>query len=196
MSVLNDLEIEHLGSKLIDPFDSACVQPASYDLSLHDELLIPRRRTGEVVDLQNYSPSQNAYLKTKLLPPAGQWLAEEYGHHCKDGFVLYPHGCVLGSTVERVAVPATLVARVEGKSSLGRLFLSAHVTAGFVDPGFLGQITLEIVNHGPYWILLRPGMKIAQVNFTRLTSPCERPYGSPGLGSHYQGQRGPTAGRG
>ena len=92
-----------------------------------------------------------------------------------------------------MACPSDLVARVEGKSSLGRLFMAVHVTAGWIDSGFTGQITLEIVNHGPWVVVLWPGMPIAQINFARLTRPCLTPYGTPALGSHYQNQKGATS---
>ena len=170
MSVLPDVEIRAYGAALISPFNPECVQPASYDLTLSDKILVP------VVN-KNRTPETRLVTVDK-----------------SDGFTLAPHACVLGSTVETVRVPGDLVARVEGKSSLGRLFIAAHVTAGWIDAGFEGELTLEIVNHGPWDVTLRPGMRIAQVNFTKLTQSCERPYGSPGLGSHYQNQRGPTAG--
>ena len=184
MSVLPDHEIRALGTRLIDPFDPERVQPASYDLTLANEILLPRQESdgygGEiptrgVIDLKDYDPDR--YLERFTI----------------DRFQLLPGKCILGSTVETLRVPDDLVARVEGKSSIGRLFLTAHVTAGFIDSGFQGQVTLEICNLGPWRVLLYPGMRIAQVNFTTLTYPCERPYGSPGLGSHYQGQQGPTA---
>lgn len=106
-------------------------------------------------------------------------------------YVLAPKECVLASTAEFVTCPRDLAARVEGKSSLGRLFLAVHVTAGWIDPGFSGRVTLELVNHSPWPITITAGMKIAQVNFMRLEKPCAKPYGHPDLGSHYQGQMGP-----
>lgn len=112
-----------------------------------------------------------------------------------EAFVLHPGEFVLGSTVERIALPDDLAARVEGKSSLGRLGLLTHATAGFVDPGFDGHVTLELSNVATLPIMLWPGMKIGQFCFLRMTSPAEHPYGSAGPGSHYQGQRGPTASR-
>ncbi len=157
------------------------MQPASYDLSLADEVLVPNRDhlgTGTVDLRRTFNPSLLQRLKIS-----------------GSDYVLFPGECLLASTVETLRVPNDLVARVEGKSSIGRLFLTAHVTAGFIDSGFVGQVTLEICNLGPWRVLLRPGMKIAQVNFTKLTQPCARPYGSSGLGSHYQGQQGPTAAR-
>jgi len=109
--------------------------------------------------------------------------------------VLHPGEFVLGSTLEMVALPDDLAARVEGKSSLGRLGLLTHATAGFVDPGFTGHVTLELSNVATLPIMLWPGMKIGQLAFFRLSSSAENPYGSDVHGSHYQGQRGPTASR-
>lgn len=107
-------------------------------------------------------------------------------------FELRPDQAILGCTTEIVRCPLDLSARIEGKSSLGRLFLAVHITAGVIDAGFKGQITLEIVNHGPWNIVLYPGMPIAQLSYWTLTSPVEIPYGSSRLGSHYLGQMGPT----
>jgi dCTP deaminase len=112
-----------------------------------------------------------------------------------DVFILHPGEFVLGSTAERVALPDDLVARLEGKSSLGRLGLLIHSTAGFVDAGFSGHLTLELSNVANLPITLYPGMKIGQISFLRMTTPAERPYGSAGTGSKYQGQRGPTPSR-
>src|SRR6478672_4027902 len=113
----------------------------------------------------------------------------------EDRFVLHPGEFVLGSTLETVSLPDDLAARVEGKSSLGRLGLLTHSTAGFIDPGFTGHVTLELSNVATLPILLWPGMKIGQLCFFRLTSAAEHPYGSERYGSRYQGQRGPTASR-
>ena len=110
-------------------------------------------------------------------------------------FILHPGEFVLASTLEQVTLPDDLAARVEGKSSLGRLGLLTHATAGFVDPGFTGHVTLELSNVATLPIKLWPGMKIGQLCFFQLTSPAEHPYGSPQYGSRYQGQRGPTPSR-
>ena len=109
--------------------------------------------------------------------------------------MLHPGEFVLGSTLERIGVPDDLVARVEGKSSLGRLGLLIHSTAGFIDAGFDGHVTLELANVANLPITLYPGMKIGQVSFMRMTSAAEKPYGSGAKGSKYQGQRGPTPSR-
>jgi dCTP deaminase len=175
--ILPDHEILRRGSQLIEPFDERCVQPTSYDLSLHAEGLVPL--AGHRIDLRVDRPRE-AMSKVIL----------------GDGFDLLPGACLLASTAEVVRCPSDIAARVEGKSSLGRLFLAVHVTAGWVDAGWNGQLTLEVVNHGPWTIRLWAGMKIAQVNFTRLAAPCSVPYGSPKLGSHYQDGQGPTAATG
>jgi dCTP deaminase len=112
-----------------------------------------------------------------------------------DRFVLHAGEFALGSTLEWVAVPNDLVGRLEGKSSLGRVGLIIHSTAGYVDPGFGGQITLELSNLGTVPIMLYPGMRIAQISFETMTTPADRPYASPGLQSRYQGQIGPTESR-
>ncbi len=113
----------------------------------------------------------------------------------EDAFILHPGEFVLGSTLERVALPTDLVARLEGKSSLGRLGLLIHSTAGFVDAGWDGQLTLELSNVANLPITLYPGMKIGQISFIRMTTPADVPYGSAEVGSKYQGQRGPRPSR-
>ena len=112
-----------------------------------------------------------------------------------EAFMLHPGEFVLGSTLERVGVPDDLVGRVEGKSSLGRLGLMIHSTAGFIDAGFDGHITLELANVASLPITLYPGMKIGQISFMEMTSPADKPYGQGAVGSKYQGQRGPTPSR-
>jgi len=175
--LLSDSELLRLRHTLIEPFDAKCVQPASYDLSLHSEALaLPDPGVTSIVDLRTDDPRS-------LMRPV------ELG----EGYDLIPGACLIASTVEVIRCPDDIAARVEGKSSLGRLFLSVHTTAGWIDPGWRGQVTLELVNHAPWAITLWRGMKIAQINFTRMESPCAVPYGAPHLGSHYQGQQGPTA---
>jgi dCTP deaminase len=176
--LLSDYEIQNFRPALITPFDDRCVQPASYDLTLHSDALVP---SGPVraIDLRVDDPGE-------FLGPVS----------LGTGYELASGGCMLASTQEFLRCPNDISARVEGKSSLGRLFLAVHVTAGWIDPGFQGQITLEIVNLGPWPVVLWTGMKIAQVNFTRMKEPCRRPYGGTSLGSHYQGQRGPTSSSG
>ncbi len=178
IGLLPDHEIRRLAEALVEPFDPARVQPASYDLTAYHEVLVPHR-TPRSMDLRDVDPREHM-TATSL----------------RGGYELRPGGCLLASTAEIVRCPDDVAARVEGKSSLGRLFLAVHVTAGWIDPGWNGRITLEIVNHGPWAINLRAGMPIAQVNFTRMGSACTIPYGSAALGSHYQGHDGPRAAAG
>lgn len=176
--ILNDLDIESYGDRLISPFESKQVQPASYDLRLDSRILRPKS-AHVPLDLRFHDPHE--FMESRDI---------------SDGYILKPGDCILANTLEYLNIPDDVVARVEGKSSLGRLFLTVHVTAGFVDPGFKGQITLEIVNLGKWSLNLYPGMKIAQVNFHKMGRPANRPYGCPDLGSHYQGQTGPVASSG
>lgn len=176
----NDKKILALNTKIIHPFDESKVQPASYDLSLSAHILIPKPEYfGAKIDLRASKPSDYA-RKFEM----------------KDEYIMKPHDCILASTNEFITCPDDAIARVEGKSSIGRLFLIIHTSSGFVDPGFSGQITLEIVNHSPWNIVLWKSMSIAQINFIHMDEDCARPYGSQGLGSHYQGQSGPVASAG
>lgn len=165
----------HIG---IDPFDEDLVQPASVDCLLGSE--ISQMADGLAID--------------PYKAPEVRW------HHqvvpAGEAFRLGRGGFVLGHTVETYQFPADIMGFVNGKSSLARLGLAIHVTAGVCDPGFEGQITLELSNIGPRDILLWPGMPIAQMVFARLDCAAERPYGAPGLGSRYQGQSGVTPSHG
>ena len=164
---------------VLDPWDPAMVQPSSVDVRLDRYFRLFDNHKYPVID-----PSQDQPELTRLVDVDP-----------KDGFVLHPGEFVLGSTLETITLPDDLAARVEGKSSLGRLGLLTHATAGFVDAGFSGHVTLELSNVATLPIMLWPGMKIGQLCFIRLSSPAENPYGSAQYGSHYQGQRGPTASR-
>lgn len=158
----------------LDPFDPDLVQPASVDVRLSAlRTLVPAE-----VDLR------------------GGWQVDTADASLEDGYRLYPGQFVLGSTVEHLTVGDDIAAAVEGKSSLGRLGLMVHVTAGWIDPGFSGQITLEIRNVGPMVLVLHPQILIGQLVFQPMSSPVDRPYGSASLRSKYQHQRGPTAARG
>jgi dCTP deaminase len=170
--ILSDKDLKHRGHELISPFRIENVQPSSYDVTLYKQLAIPlpERR----IDLRYDEPRESMVF------------------HDFSEYVLTPGSAVLGCTEETIFCPLDLSARIEGKSSLGRLFLSVHITAGVLDAGFQGQVTLEIVNHGPWDLVLYPGMRIAQVSYIKLTSLVETPYGSSVLGSHYLAQRGPT----
>ncbi len=167
------------GRVTLDPWDPAMIQPSSVDVRLDKFFRLFDNHKYQVID-----PAQDQADLTRLVEVDPQ-----------EGFVLHPGEFVLGSTLETVSLPDDLAARVEGKSSLGRLGLLTHATAGFVDPGFTGHVTLELSNVATLPIMLWPGMKIGQLAFFRLSSPAESPYGSRGYGSHYQGQRGPTASR-
>ena len=163
----------------IDPYDPGMIQPSSIDVRLDKYFRLFDNHKYPVID-----PAKDQPELTRLVEVDAE-----------DGFVLHPGEFVLGSTLETVSLPDDLAARVEGKSSLGRLGLLTHATAGFVDPGFSGHVTLELSNVATLPIILWPGMKIGQLCFFRLSSPAENPYGSAKYGSHYQGQRGPTASR-
>jgi dCTP deaminase len=175
-----DIRAEIAANRVVlDPWDPGMVQPSSVDVRLDKYFRLFDNHKYQVID-----PAQDQPELTRLVEvdPA-------------DGFVLHPGEFVLGSTLETVTLPDDLAARVEGKSSLGRLGLLTHATAGFVDPGFSGHVTLELSNVATLPIMLWPGMKIGQLCFIKLASPAENPYGSAQYGSHYQGQRGPTASR-
>lgn len=167
------------GRIIIEPFDEACVQPSSIDVKVHNLFRVFRNHSAGVLDVKKDLTDLTELVE---VPDDGV-------------FMLHPGEFVLGSTLERVAVPNDLVARVEGKSSLGRLGLLIHSTAGFIDAGFDGHVTLELANVANLPITLYPGMKIGQISFMRMTSPAEKPYGSGAQGSKYQGQRGPTPSR-
>jgi len=167
------------GRIIIEPFDESCVQPSSIDIKVHNLFRVFRNHTAGIIDVKKDMTDLTELVDIPL-----------------DGvFILHPGEFVLGSTLERVAVPNDLVARVEGKSSLGRLGLLIHSTAGFIDAGFDGHVTLELANVANLPITLYPGMKIGQISFMKMTSPAEKPYGSGAKGSKYQGQRGPTPSR-
>ena len=173
--ILSDRDLNCLTTKLIEPFDSKNVQPSSYDVSLDSILLVPK------------IPINGCKIDLRVDDPKDFMQRIEF-----DEYVLHPGDCVLGSTVEIIKCPLDLSSRIEGKSSLGRLFMAVHITAGVIDAGWHGQITLEIVNHGTWDIVRWKGMKIAQVSYFKLTNECKIPYGSGNLGSHYLGQSGPT----
>ncbi|MBD3689277.1 dCTP deaminase [Nanchangia anserum] len=180
--LLSDRDITELiesGRATIDPFDPAMVQPASVDVRLDRYFRLFDNHKYSVIDPAQDQPDLTRRVDVGEVEP----------------FVLHPGEFVLGATLERVSLPADIAARLEGKSSLGRLGLLTHSTAGFIDPGFDGHVTLELSNTATMPIALYPGMKIGQLCFFRLTSPALRPYGAGAYGSRYQGQRGPTASR-
>ena len=180
--ILSDISIrEALGAGriVIDPLDESCIQPSSIDVKISNLFRVFRNHTAPVIDVKKDLTDLTELIEVPL-----------------DGvFMLHPGEFVLGSTLERVAIADDLVARVEGKSSLGRLGLLIHSTAGFIDAGFDGHITLELSNVANLPITLYPGMKIGQVSFMNMTTPAANPYGKGARGSNYQGQRGPTPSR-
>mgnify|MGYP001583553643 FL=1 len=181
--VLSDRDIQEeiaQGRIIIEPYSQDCIQPASVDIHLGDSMRVFRHwAQPHQVDLRRPLESN-----TELV------YIDNTG-----GFSLQPHQFVLGNTMEYVSLPNDIMGRLEGKSSLGRVGLLIHSTAGYVDPGWRGHLTLELYNVAAIPIILYPGMKISQLSFHRLTSPALRPYGTPGLGSKYQGQEGPTPSR-
>ncbi len=180
--VLSDRSIREAlasGRLVIDPLGDNAVQPASLDIRLDRHFRVFRNHREAYIDIRHEVPE----------------LTEAETIQDDEPFVLHPGEFVLGSTVERVELANDLVARVEGKSSLGRLGLLVHATAGFVDPGWKGHLTLELSNVSTLPIRLYYGMKIGQLSFQNLTTPADRPYGHPDLRSRYQGQELPTASR-
>ena len=163
----------------LDPWDPEMVQPASVDVRLDKYFRVFENHRYPSID-----PSQEQSELTRLIEVSSA-----------EPFILHPGEFVLASTYELVTLGTSVAARLEGKSSLGRLGLLTHSTAGFIDPGFSGHVTLELSNMATLPVKLFPGMKIGQLCFFRLTSEAEHPYGSAQYGSRYQGQRGPTASR-
>jgi dCTP deaminase len=175
-----DIRVEvDKGRIVLDPYDQGMIQPSSVDIRLDRYFRVFENHRYPHID-----PSLNQPDLTRAVEPNGE-----------EPFILHPGEFVLGSTYERVALPDDVAARLEGKSSLGRLGLLTHSTAGFIDPGFSGHVTLELSNVATLPIKLWPGMKIGQFCFFRLSSPAEQPYGSQVIGSRYQDQRGPTQSR-
>ena len=164
----------------LDPFDAAMVQPSSIDVRLDRFFRVFENHRYPHIDPAIEQPDL-----TRLVEPEKD-----------EPFILHPGEFVLASTYEVISLPDDIASRLEGKSSLGRLGLLTHSTAGFIDPGFSGHVTLELSNVATLPIKLWPGMKIGQLCFFRLSSPAEHPYGSAKYGSRYQGQRGPTPSRG
>ncbi|AMO92004.1 dCTP deaminase [Corynebacterium simulans] len=160
----------------IEPYDAEMVQPSSIDVRLDKFFRVFNNSRYTHIDPKEEMPDLTSLVEV------------EEG----DAFVLHPGEFVLGATFEKFTLPADLAGRLEGKSSLGRLGLLTHSTAGFIDPGFSGHITLELSNTANLPITLWPGMKVGQLAIFKMSSPAESPYGTGVLGSKYQGQRGPT----
>ena len=167
------------GRIVIDPIDPDDIQPSSVDLHLG-------------ADFQVFRNSRLPYIDPSREQPG---LTEAVVASVSEPFVLHPGEFALGTTTERIALPEDVVGRLEGKSSLGRLGLLIHSTAGYVDPGWDGKLTLELSNVANLPIVLTPGMKIGQISFSEMTTAVDRPYGHPDLGSKYQGQDQATPSR-
>jgi dCTP deaminase len=167
------------GRIVIDPYDEALVQPSSVDVRVDNRFRVFQNSRYPYIDVRQ--PMEDL---TELVEAQGE-----------EPFILHPGEFVLGQTLERVTLPNDLVARLEGKSSLGRLGLLIHSTAGFVDSGFSGNLTLELSNVANLPITIYPGMPIGQMSFMRMDAPVDRPYGSRETGSKYQGQAEPTPSR-
>jgi dCTP deaminase len=164
----------------IDPFDDAMVQPCSIDVTVGDAFRVFRNSLYPYIDVKQ--PMEDL---TELVRVTGE-----------DAFILHPGEFVLGVVAERITLPDDIVATLDGKSSLGRLGLVVHQTAGVIDAGFDGHITLELANVANLPITVYPGMRVAQLSFMAMTTPADKPYGSGALGSKYQGGRAePTASR-
>ncbi|MDX6564958.1 MAG: dCTP deaminase, partial [Gaiellales bacterium] len=179
--VLSDRTIGRLlgeGRIEIDPYDEALLQPSSVDVRVDRYFRVFRNNLYPYIDVKTAQEDLTELVEIDDAP-----------------FILHPGEFVLGSTLERVTLPDNLVARLEGKSSLGRLGLLIHSTAGFIDPGWDGHVTLELSNVANLPITIYYGMKIGQISFMQLSEPTSTPYGSSSLGSKYQGQRGPTPSR-
>ncbi|HEY7003128.1 MAG TPA: dCTP deaminase [Gaiellaceae bacterium] len=181
--VLSDRTIRRLleeGRIGIEPYEEALLQPSSLDVRVDRLFRVFRNSRYPYIDVKE--PMEEL---TELVEVSDE----------DQPFILHPGEFVLGSTLERVTLPDDLVARLEGKSSLGRLGLLIHSTAGFIDPGWDGHVTLELSNVANLPITIYHGMKIGQLSFVQLSEPAESPYGASGLGSKYQGQQGPTPSR-
>src|SRR3990170_1904700 len=180
--ILSDVDIRKelaSGRIQIDPLDESCIQPSSVDLHVDAQFRVFANSRYPFIDVRQLMPDLTELVEVAQDEP----------------FILHPGEFVLGSTLERVRLPDDLVARLEGKSSLGRLGLLIHSTAGYVDPGWDGYLTLELSNVANLPITIYYGMRIGQLSFVQLSEPAETPYGADGLGSKSQGQAGPTPSR-
>ncbi len=180
--VLSDRSIREAlasGRLVVEPTSDDCIQPSSVDVHVDRYFRVFRNHTQRVIDVRE----------------AQEDLTELIDVGEDEPMILHPGEFMLGSTTERIGLPDDLVGRLDGKSSLGRLGLVIHSTAGFIDAGWDGHITLELSNVANLPITLYPGMKIGQISFFQMTTAAERPYGARGLGSKYKGQRGPTPSR-
>jgi dCTP deaminase len=179
--VLSDRTIARLlaeGRIAIEPYDDSLLQPSSVDVRVDRYFRVFHNNRYPYIDVREQQEDLTELVEVTERP-----------------FILHPGEFVLGSTLERIGLADDLVARLDGKSSLGRLGLLIHSTAGFIDPGWDGHVTLELSNVANLPVTIYPGMKIGQISFVQLTEPAETPYGTGEIGSKYQGQRGPTPSR-
>jgi dCTP deaminase len=180
--VLADATIRRLlaeGRIAIDPYDPSLLQPSSVDVRVDRFFRVFRNSRYPYIDVKQAQEDLTELVRIDDETP----------------FILHPGEFVLGSTLERITLPDDVVGRLDGKSSLGRLGLLIHSTAGFIDPGWDGHVTLELSNVANLPITIYHAMKIGQLSFMRMSEPSAAPYGSDGLGSKYQGQQGPTPSR-
>jgi dCTP deaminase len=180
--VLSDRSIREAldsGTISIEPLGEGCIQPSSVDLHVDKYFRLFRNHTSRVIDVREDQEDLTELVDIGDVDP----------------LILHPGEFLLGSTLEKITLPNDLVARLEGKSSLGRLGLLIHSTAGFVDAGWDGHLTLELSNVANLPITIYAGMKIGQISFLQMTTAADKPYGSDGLKSKYQGQWGPTPSR-
>ena len=180
--LLSDVTIREClkqGRIVVDPQELDNIQPASVDLRLADRIMVFKNSDVRYIDPRQEIPD----------------MMEPVAIKGEAGFVLHPNEFALGSTLERVELADDIAGKIEGKSSLGRIGLLIHSTAGFVDPGWRGQLTLELANVSRLPIVLHSGMRICQISFHQMSTSVERPYGSKELRSRYQDQQGPTASR-
>lgn len=167
------------GRIAIRPYFEDCIQPSSIDIHLDNKFLLFNKQKHGIIDVKKKQDDLMMPVQIKDDEP----------------FILHPGEFVLGSTLESLKLPGDIAGRIEGKSSLGRLGLLIHSTAGYIDPGWEGNLTLELSNVSPLPITLYHKMKIGQISFTQMSTPVDKPYGSKGLGSHYQGQKIPVSSR-
>ena len=179
--ILSDIDIKKeikSGRLRITPFDKNSIQPASLDVKMGSEFRIFKNTQKAFLDVKEPADDYMEFIKI----PNGKPL------------IVHPGEFLLGTTIEKIKLPNDLVGQLNGRSSLGRIGIIVHATAGFIDPGFEGYITLEMTNLANIPIMLYPGMRIGQIAFTRMSSAAEKPYG-PSRGSKYSGQVGPTISR-
>lgn len=180
--ILSDRSIKEeikKGRVVITPYDPKSVEPSSYDVRLDNKFLIFKHSSHAFIDVRK---KMNGLMEMVTIKD-------------DEPFILHPGEFILGSTFERIKLPNNIVARIEGKSSLGRLGILIHSTAGYVDPGWDGNLTLELSNVAKLPITLYYKMKIGQISFARMTTPVDKPYGSKGLKSKYHGDKGPSPSR-